>query len=94
MSAITITNFAVAFYLGAALKDFFGSIARDLLAPFISAILPGTQQAVDKIIIQIGPVKLNIGDAIGATINLCIALAVLYLTLPYIREYAPIGGRK
>jgi large-conductance mechanosensitive channel len=94
MSAVTITNFAIAFYLGAALKDFFGSISKDLVAPFIAAIFPTAQQSVDKITVQAGPVKLSIGDAIGATINLLVAYLVLYLTLPYIREYAPIGGRK
>jgi hypothetical protein len=36
----------------------------------------------------------NIGDAIGATFNLFIAYLVVSLTLPYIREYAPLGGRK
>lgn len=95
MSAVTITNFAIAFYLGAALKDFFGSIAKDLIAPFIAAIFPTAQQSIDKTTVQAGPVKLSIGDAIGATINLMVAYLVLYLTLPYIREYSPISaGRK
>ncbi len=93
MGATTIVNFAVAFYLGAALKDFFGSIARDLVAPFIAAIFPTAQQSVEKITIQLGPVKLSVGDAIGATVNLIVAMIVLYLTLPYIREYAPVGAR-
>ena len=93
MGAVTITNFAVAFYLGASLKDFFGSISRDIIAPFIGAIFPSAQQSVDKITVQVGPVKISIGDAIGATINLAVAYLVLMLTLPYIREYAPIGGR-
>jgi large-conductance mechanosensitive channel len=93
-TAGVITQFAVAFYIGAALKDFFGSISRDLVTPFVAAIFPGTQQTVEKITIQLGPVKLNIGEAIGATINLFVAYLVVYLTLPYIREYAPFGGRK
>ncbi len=93
MGAVTITNFAIAFYLGAALKDFFGSISRDLVAPFIGAIFPSAQQSVDKITVQLGPVKISIGDAIGATINLIVAYLVLMLTLPYIREYTPVGGR-
>lgn len=93
MSAVTVTNFAIAFYLGAVLKDFFGSISRDLIAPFIAAIFPTAQQSVEKITIQLGPVKLNIGDVIGATVNLLIAYVVLMMTLPYIREYAPVGGR-
>jgi hypothetical protein len=49
---------------------------------------------VEKITIQLGPVKINIGDVIGATINLAVAYAAVALTLPYIREYAPLGGRK
>jgi large-conductance mechanosensitive channel len=93
MGATTIVNFAVAFYLGAALKDFFGSISRDLIAPFIAAIFPTAQQSIDKITVQVGPVKLNIGEAIGSVINLATAFLVLYLTLPYVREYAPVGGR-
>ncbi len=93
MGATTIVNFAVAFYLGAALKDFFGSIARDLVAPFVAAIFPTAQQSIDKITVQLGPVKINIGDVIGATVNLLVSFMVLYLTLPYIREYAPVGGR-
>lgn len=94
MGATTIVNFAVAFYLGAALKDFFGSISRDLIAPFIAAIFPTAQQSIDKITVQVGPIKLNIGDAIGSIINLATAFLVLYMTLPYVREYAPVGGRK
>lgn len=94
MAATTIVNFAVAFYLGAALKEFFGSISKDLIAPFIAALFPTAQQSIEKITIQAGPVKINIGDAIGATINLLTAFLVLYLTLPYVREYAPVGGRK
>lgn len=88
-----ITQFAVAFYIGAALKDFFGSVSRDLLAPFIAAVFPTAQQSLDKITVQLGPVKINVGDVIGATLNLAMAYLVVYLTLPYIREYAPMGGR-
>lgn len=94
MSGVTITNFAIAFYIGAALKDFFGAISRDLVTPFIAAIFPTAQQSVDKITIQLGPVKISIGDVIAATLNLAVAYFVVMLTLPYIREYAPVGGRK
>jgi large-conductance mechanosensitive channel len=93
MPPVTVTHFAVAFYLGAAMKDFFGSVSRDLITPFIAAVFPNAQQTLDKIVIPIGPVKLNIGDAIGATLNLIIAYFVISMTLPYIKEYAPVGGR-
>jgi len=90
----TILTFAVAIYVGSALKDFFGAITKDLVAPFLAALFPTAQQSLDKIVIQVGPVKLSIGDAIGAVLNLAIALVVVSFTLPYIREYSPVkGGR-
>lgn len=85
---------AVAIYLGFAMSTFFGSITRDLITPIITGIFPGVEKGLDKITVSIGPVKLNIGDAIGATLNLAIAFFVLYVTLPLIRSYAPVGGRR
>lgn len=90
----TVLTFAVAIYIGFAMKEFFGSIAKDLITPFISAVIPNTQQTLDKITIQLGPVKLNIGDVIAASINLFVAYLVVSMTLPYIREYVPLGGRR
>ena len=90
----TITTFAVSIYLGFALSQFFGSITRDLVTPFLAVLFPGVQHAVGHYVLNIGPIKLSIGDAIGATLNLLIAFAVVSLTLPYIRAYVPVGGRK
>lgn len=90
----TILTFAVAIYLGFALSQFFGSITRDLVTPFIAVLFPGVQQAVGNYVLTIGPIKLSIGDAIGATFNLLIAFVVVSVTLPYLRAYAPVGGRK
>ena len=93
MEGSTMT-LAVAFYLGFALSTFFGAITRDLVTPVIAGIFPGVEQGLDKITVSIGPVKLNIGDAIGATLNLAIAFFVISMTLPYIRAYSPVGGRR
>lgn len=90
----TILTIAVAFFVGGALKDFFMAISRDLIAPFAAAFMPGTQQSLEKITIQIGPVKLSIGDAIAATMTLMSALFVVSITLPYVREYSPLRGGK
>lgn len=87
-------GFAVAFYVGAALMKFFDSITRDLVTPVITGIFPGVQQSVEKITIQIGPVKLSIGEAVGAFINLLVAFLVVSWTLPLVRSYAPVGGRR
>ncbi len=88
----TILTFAVAIFVGSALKDFFTAITRDLVAPVLAAFVPGAQQTLEKITVQLGPVKLNIGDAISATLTLAIALFVVAYTLPYIREYSPVRG--
>lgn len=93
-SQSTILTFAVAIFVGGALKDFFNAFNRDLVAPIISALIPGAQQGLEKITLQVGPVKLNIGDAISSTLTLVIALFVVSFTLPYIREYSPVRGGK
>jgi large-conductance mechanosensitive channel len=91
----TVLTFAVAIFMGGALKEFFGAVTRDLITPFIAAVIPNTQQTMDKITIQLGPVKLNIGDLIAATLNLLVAYLVVSITMPYVREYMPVGsGRK
>jgi large-conductance mechanosensitive channel len=89
-----LMTIAVAFYLGSALSQFFTAITRDLITPVIAGVFPGVQQSVDKVVVQVGPIKLNVGDAIGAVMNLMIAYLVVSLTLPYVRSYAPIGGRR
>lgn len=88
----TILTFAVAIFVGSALKDFFNTLTRDLVAPFIAALLPGAQQTLEKITIQLGPIKINIGEVISATLTLAIALLVVSYTLPYLREYSPVRG--
>lgn len=94
MEGSSLTTIAVAIYMGGALFKFFDSITRDLVTPVIAGLFPGATNTIDKITVQIGPVKLNIGDAIGATLNLIIAYLVVSMTLPYIKAYAPIGGRR
>lgn len=94
MDGTNVTTIAVAIYIGAALFSFFGSLTRDLITPIFAGIFPGTSQSLDKITIQVGTVKINIGEFIGATLNLIMAYMVVSLTLPYIKSYAPIGGRR
>ena len=91
---MTVMTFAVAIYIGTALSQFFGAVTRDLITPVIAGLLPGAEKSLDKIVINVGPVKLNVGDAIGATLNLLIAFFVVSMTLPYIKAYTPVGGRR
>ena len=88
----TITTFAVAIYIGMALSEFFKSITKELVTPIVAAFIPGVRESVDKLVINVGPLKINIGEVIGATINLVVAYFVVSMTLPYIKEYAPVRG--
>jgi large-conductance mechanosensitive channel len=90
----SVLTIAVGLYVGMSLSQFFTAITKDLVTPIIAGIFPGVQSSVDKFVIQLGPIKLSIGDAISATLNLLIAWFVVSTTLPYIRTYAPIGGRR
>lgn len=90
----SVTTIAVAIYIGAAMYRFFDAITRDLVTPVLAGIFPGASQTIDKITIQVGPIKLSIGDAIGSALNLMIAYIVVSTALPYVKTYAPIGGRR
>lgn len=90
----SVLTIAVGLYVGMTLSQFFTAITRDLVTPILAGLFPGVQQSVDKVVVQIGSVKINVGDAVAATMNLLIAWLVVSMTLPYIRTYAPIGGRR
>lgn len=91
MSSMSLMlTFAVAIFVGGALKDFFQAITRDLISPFLALIFPGAQHTIEGLVIQVGPLQLKVGDAIGAAATLAIALFVVAITLPYIKAYAPL----
>ena len=90
----SVVTIAVGLYIGMAMGQFFGAITRDIVTPVLAGLFPGVGAAADKLTIQVGSVKLSVGDAIAATMNLFIAYVVVSMTLPYIRTYAPIGGRR
>lgn len=91
MSNLLLT-LAVAVFIGGALKDFFQAITRDIVAPLLSVFFPTAQASVAGLTIQVGPVKLMVGQAIAATTTLIIAMLVVTFTLPYIKAYAPLKG--
>jgi large-conductance mechanosensitive channel len=94
MSEMTVMTFAVAIFLGSAVSHFFGTISKELVAPVIGGLFPGAQAGLEKWTVQVGPVKLGLGEALSATVNFVVAILVVYITLPYIRTYSPIrGGR-
>jgi large-conductance mechanosensitive channel len=90
----SVVTIAVALYIGMAMGQFFAAITRDIVTPILAGLFPGAGAAADKLTIQVGTVKLSVGDALASTMNLMIAYFVVSMTLPYIRTYAPIGGRR
>ena len=85
--------FALAIHVGILLSNFFNALTRDLVLPLLAPV--ATEEAgVSKLVVQAGSMKFNIGDVIVQTLNLFIALGVVYVTLPYIKEYVPIAGRR
>jgi large-conductance mechanosensitive channel len=91
MAEGTVYAIAIGFFLGGALKDFFQAVTQDLVAPF-AVLLGGVEKSVEGVTVSIGPVKLEIGKAIGAALTLLTAILVVSITLPYVRAYAPSIG--
>ena len=83
---------AIAFVIGGALKDFFSSVTDGLVTPIVAALFPGVQQTVYGQVIQVGPIKLEVGKAISSTVTLLVSLLVVSIALPYVKAYAPIKG--
>jgi hypothetical protein len=44
--------------------------------------------------VQLGGIKLNIGDVIVQTLNLVVVFMVVSFLLPYLKEYVPVAGRR
>jgi len=94
MAELTVYTIAIGFFLGGALKDFFQAVTVDLVAPF-AVLLGGADMITTSVVVSVGPVKLEVGKALGSALTLLVALLVVSVTLPYIKAYAPtIGARR
>jgi large-conductance mechanosensitive channel len=85
--------FAVAIYIGTTLKNFFDAFMRDLVLPLLSPVAT-TEAGISKLVVQIGGIKLNVGDLIVQTLNLVVVFMVVSFLLPYLKEYVPVAGRR
>jgi len=95
MANSLLLTFAVAMFVGSALKDFFNAFIANLVTPFLVLIFPNVQQTVGGLVFELGPVKLKVGEAFAAGATLFIALFVAAAVMPWLKEYSPIqGGRR
>jgi len=81
-----------AIHLALFFTGFFNALTRDIVLPLLS--VSSVEDGVAKLVVQVGTVKINIGDFMVQTINLSIAIAVVYFTLPHFKEYVAIAGRR
>jgi len=95
MAQSLLLTFAVAIFVGSALKDFFQAFISGIVTPFLGVLFPSVQQSVGGLVLDVGPVKLKVGDAIGAAATLFVALFVAAVAMPMLKEYSPVqGGRR
>jgi large-conductance mechanosensitive channel len=94
MAQSLLLTFAVAIFVGSALKDFFQSFIANIVMPFLAVFLPGVK-GVGDFVLELGPIKLKVGDALAAGGTLVVALFVAAMAMPFLKEYSPVqGGRR
>lgn len=80
-----VFTIALGIYIGIALKDFFGAASRDVVLPLLSPFA-STEAGIGKLVVNIGSIKLNVGDLIVSAINLLVVFAMVSILVPYIKE--------
>jgi large-conductance mechanosensitive channel len=88
-----VLTFALAIYVGMTLTNFFNALIRDLVLPVLSP-LASAEGGVGKLVVNLGGIKLNVGDVIVHAVNLVVVFAVVSYALPYLKEYVPVAGRR
>jgi large-conductance mechanosensitive channel len=88
-----VLTFALAIYVGTTLTNFFNALIRDLVLPALSP-LASAEAGVGKLVVNVGGIKLNVGDVIVHAVNLVVVFAVVSYALPYLKEYVPVAGRR
>jgi large conductance mechanosensitive channel len=76
-----VIGLAVAFIIGTAATKLVTSLVQDIIMPIIAVLIPGGDWRT--IVTQIGPVKLLLGDFVGALIDFIIVALVVFLIVKY-----------
>jgi len=79
-----VIGLAVAFIIGAAATKMVTSTVADIIMPIIAVIIPGGDWRSS--VLQLGPVKLLIGDFVGAIIDFIIIAVVVFLVVKYMMK--------
>ena len=76
-----VIGLAVAFIIGAAAAKLVTAMVNDIIMPIIAVLVPGGDWRLATL--DIGPVKLLIGDFAGAVIDFVIIAFVIFIIVKY-----------
>ena len=76
-----VIGLAVAFIIGAAAAKLVSAMVNDIIMPIIAVLVPGGDWRLATL--DIGPVKLLIGDFAGAVIDFAIIALVIFIIVKY-----------
>ena len=79
-----VVGLAVAFIIGAAATKMVTATVNDIIMPIIGALIPGGDWKTT--VVQAGPIKLLVGDFIGAIIDFVIIALVVFLVVKYMMK--------
>jgi large conductance mechanosensitive channel len=77
-----VVGLAVAFIIGAAAAKLVSALVNDIIMPIIAVLIPGGDWRA--FVLQVGPVKLLLGDFAGALIDFVIVAFVIFMIVKYI----------
>jgi large conductance mechanosensitive channel len=79
-----VIGLAVAFIIGAAATKMVTACVADIIMPVIAVLIPGGDWR--NSVLQLGPVKLLVGDFVGAIIDFVIIALVVFLIVKYMMK--------
>ena len=79
-----VIGLAVAFIIGGAATKLVTAIVQDIVMPIIGVLIPGGDWRLATL--QLGPVKLMVGDFAGALIDFVIVAAVGFMLVKYVAK--------
>jgi large conductance mechanosensitive channel len=77
-----VIGLAVAFIIGAAATKLVTATVNDIIMPVIAVIIPGGDWRSS--VMEIGPIKLMVGDFVGNVIDFIIIALVIFLIVKFI----------
>jgi large conductance mechanosensitive channel len=79
-----VIGLAVAFIIGAAATKMVTAAVTDIIMPVIAVLIPGGDWRTQ--VVQAGPVKLLVGDFVGAIIDFAIIAIVVFLIVKFMMK--------